>query len=358
MYRFIAVFCLASFFSSVGFAESVEAALGKIAADLSGSASTKQVKRITVLDFTDLQGNTNELGRYLAEHLSISLVTSGPGFSVIDRGNLKRILEEHKLSAAGLVDPENAKKLGQFAGVDAIILGTVTAFEGSFSVTAKAISTETTQIVSASRANIERSKDLNSLWSRNHSGAESLEIATASGGTGTKDYSSPISVKNFRDARVEILSFRITSQSSATLVLGIYSNIPASRVLFAVNGNAGMNNNVTVDLYDEYGAFNSLNQMTGLRTPSTGKQGNAYDIISKEYSSGSLNILEKVLPAFLPAGTTQPAIVTVELSRRSKEMGKVFRFQMELITADGGASGTSYKFSLNNILIDGLKPQL
>jgi len=37
-------------------------------------------------------------------------------FSVLDRANLNSILAEHKLTAKGLVDPENAKKLGMFSG--------------------------------------------------------------------------------------------------------------------------------------------------------------------------------------------------------------------------------------------------
>src|SRR5689334_739782 len=83
-------------------------------------------KKITVLDFTDLDGHTTELGRYIAEHLTVNFVIGKREFSVLDRANLKSVLAEHKLTATGLIDPENAKKLGQFAGVDALILGTIT----------------------------------------------------------------------------------------------------------------------------------------------------------------------------------------------------------------------------------------
>jgi hypothetical protein len=73
-------------------------------------------------------------------------------FSVLDRANLKKILAEHKLTSTGLVDPENAKKLGQFAGVDALILGTIIARGQKVSVTAKIITTDTAEIVGAAKA--------------------------------------------------------------------------------------------------------------------------------------------------------------------------------------------------------------
>jgi len=54
----------------------------------------------------DLQGNVTELGRFLAEELSGALVNDSRGFRVIDRAHLKAILQEHKLAATGLIDPQ------------------------------------------------------------------------------------------------------------------------------------------------------------------------------------------------------------------------------------------------------------
>src|SRR5439155_21462091 len=83
-------------------------------------------KKVSVLDFTDLRGKDSDLGLYLADKITVALVKKRKDFSVMDRANLKRILEELKLTQAGLVDPENVKKLGQFSGVDAIVLGKIT----------------------------------------------------------------------------------------------------------------------------------------------------------------------------------------------------------------------------------------
>src|ERR1041384_2733351 len=61
----------------------VSALAEKLAAQIKESGR----KRITVLDFADLQGNSTELGRFLAEQVSVSLVERRNGFSVMDRAN-------------------------------------------------------------------------------------------------------------------------------------------------------------------------------------------------------------------------------------------------------------------------------
>src|SRR5437588_6302133 len=80
-------------------------------------------KRVAVVDFTDLQGNVTELGRFLAEELSGALVNDSRGFRVIDRAHLKAILQEHKLAATGIIDPQTARQLGKIASVDTLVTG-------------------------------------------------------------------------------------------------------------------------------------------------------------------------------------------------------------------------------------------
>src|SRR5690242_7187921 len=106
-------------------AQEMDKELSSLATNLAAFTKDNAKKKVTVLDFTDLQGVNSELGKYIAEQLTVDLVMAKSGFSVLDRANLKKILAEHKLTATGLVDPEYSKKLGQFAGVDALILGTI-----------------------------------------------------------------------------------------------------------------------------------------------------------------------------------------------------------------------------------------
>lgn len=120
---------------------------------------------VTVLDFTDLQGGGSELGKYIAEELTVNLVMNKKDFSILDRANLKSILQEHKLTATGLVDPENAKKLGQFAGVDTLIIGTIVPMNNNVQLTAKLITTDTAEIIGAAKAFIRTNNSVQHLFS-------------------------------------------------------------------------------------------------------------------------------------------------------------------------------------------------
>ena len=145
-------------------AQSFDKELAELATSVSKSLQETERKKATVLDFVDLQGNASELGRFIAEQFSVALVMNRKGFSLMDRANLKTILAEHKLSISGLVEPENAKKLGQFSGVDAIVLGNITALKEEIVVTVKIIATDTAEILGAAKTRIQRSKDIEALF--------------------------------------------------------------------------------------------------------------------------------------------------------------------------------------------------
>ncbi|MGV8079220.1 MAG: FlgO family outer membrane protein [Syntrophales bacterium] len=111
-------------------------------------------KSIAVVDFTDLQGRVNELGRFIAEEISGSLTSQSQGFDVLDRNHIKRIIEEQKLSMSGLMDPSAIKKIGKLAGTDIIVTGTITPFGDSIRVSCKAIDTETAKVTGSARGDI------------------------------------------------------------------------------------------------------------------------------------------------------------------------------------------------------------
>lgn len=110
----------------------------------------KKCARVTVLDFTDIQDRPTERGRYLALQLANELVNLAE-VSVLDRANLETLMSEHKLTSEGLLRPEDAKKLGQFAGVDAILIGTVSLTDESVEIMVRAICTETSEIVASGK---------------------------------------------------------------------------------------------------------------------------------------------------------------------------------------------------------------
>jgi len=147
-------------------ASAYQTELGSISSSLSQSLSKSGKKSVAVVDFTDLQGNTNELGRFIAEELSVDLTNKAKGLDVIDRNHLKSIFKEHKFSASGLVDPKTIKKLGRIIGTDAIVTGSITPFGDTIRVTCKVIATDTAKIIGSTKGDIAKTKAIEDLMNK------------------------------------------------------------------------------------------------------------------------------------------------------------------------------------------------
>jgi hypothetical protein len=72
-------------------------------------------------------------------------------------------LAEHKLSISGIVDQKTVQKLGQIAGVDAIVTGSITPLENSVRVVCKVIATDTARVIGAAKGDIAKTKAIEEL---------------------------------------------------------------------------------------------------------------------------------------------------------------------------------------------------
>lgn len=93
-------------------------------------------RRVAVLDFdyatvhewvSDLFGSDVDIGKGIADMLVTNLVRNGT-YSVIERKQLDRILQEQNFQQSGRGDPSSAVRLAKLLGVDAIIIGSITQF--------------------------------------------------------------------------------------------------------------------------------------------------------------------------------------------------------------------------------------
>jgi TolB-like protein len=160
-------FCMVGFGWSVLFGsttkaeEAFDSALAKITDQIATAVNNANLKAVTVPGFTDLHDNESDLGLFLADQVSAGLVQKK--CAVVDRKNVARILAEHQLTTSGLVDPENAKKLGQFAGVDAIVIGTIIPLSGTIRVTVRVLATDSARVLAASSADIPKTNSIRHL---------------------------------------------------------------------------------------------------------------------------------------------------------------------------------------------------
>lgn len=189
-------------------------------------------KRIAVVDFTDLQGNITELGRFIAEEMSVDFTMTAKGFEVIDRNHLNRILAEHKLSLSGIVDQKTVQKLGQIAGVDAIVTGSITPLENSIRVVCKVIATDTARVISAAKGDIAKTKAIEELLGRG------IEGGTIPGSTITSPPAKPkvlakaeVRVSDFfddHDFTLEARECKITRQQ-VNCTIAVVNNTPKTK---------------------------------------------------------------------------------------------------------------------------------
>ncbi len=136
-------------FSQGGLNQRIDELSQQIATEM----AEQQKTTIAVVEFTDLQGNITNLGRYISEEL-ITRLFQTKQFKVIERQLLNKVLTEQDLSLTGIIDPTSAKELEKILGVDAIASGTITDLAQSLRVNARLISTETGEIFAVASTEI------------------------------------------------------------------------------------------------------------------------------------------------------------------------------------------------------------
>ncbi len=138
----------------------------QISAKLTTNLTSEGRKSVAVVDFTDLSGCVTELGRYVAEELSTDLASQHTSFQVVDRTSLQVIMQENKLASTGVIDPTVARRLGQIAGVDTLISGTLTPLGDTVHLSVKALDATTARVIIADRGDIPRTGAVNDLLAR------------------------------------------------------------------------------------------------------------------------------------------------------------------------------------------------
>lgn len=142
----------------------------------------------------------------------MALATSGKPFEVVDRTHLKALLKEHKLASSGVIDHQAARRLGQIAGVEALVTGTVTPFGESVNLSVKVLDAATAKLVGASSVDVPRTKAIEELLSRGVEADTALPPSTPATARTPPRVTSKVQVRN--------LSFEsLGCRASATVVL-------------------------------------------------------------------------------------------------------------------------------------------
>ncbi len=77
---------------------------------------------------------------------------------VVDRSDLRALMDEQDLGASGRVDAATAARLGKIVGARYVVMGSFIDFYGDFRIDARIVSTETTEVVKTQKARDDREK--------------------------------------------------------------------------------------------------------------------------------------------------------------------------------------------------------
>jgi curli biogenesis system outer membrane secretion channel CsgG len=106
--------------------------------------------RLAVIEFKEVDSvsQTSNLGTMVSEIFTTEVVNSD-AFKIVEREQLKKVLQEHTIVQIGIVDTTQAQKLGKMLGADAIITGSVMKIGQKLRIDARVIEVKTGIIVSA-----------------------------------------------------------------------------------------------------------------------------------------------------------------------------------------------------------------
>lgn len=196
---------------SVGepFYRAIENLTRKIVAGVESENKTS----LAVIEFSNLDGSNSLFGQFFAEKL-ISQLFETKKFKVVERNLLNKVLEEYKLSQAGITSPDFAEQLGKLLGVEAIISGTITDVGEAFDVNSRIIDTKDGSLLSAATVLITKDELVMKLINRDlpDQKKETPEPAPEMPQTPSRAFNSAIEVDIHVNVQLEALAERVKNK--------------------------------------------------------------------------------------------------------------------------------------------------
>lgn len=112
----------------------------------------KSQLKIAVVEFQSLGFNKEKsfVGKMISEMFTTEVANS-EAFKIIERDQLKKVLDEIAVGQSGIIDTSDARQLGKILGADAIITGSVMKIEEELRIDSRMIEVKTGVIMSAER---------------------------------------------------------------------------------------------------------------------------------------------------------------------------------------------------------------
>src|SRR3954454_16544553 len=133
----------------------VEQGLAQLASQIVAKSKAANKTAIAVLPFPNADGSCSVLSNFIADELIQSLfAVPDSGLEIVERAQLETLINELRLGASGLLNPETTKRLGSQSGVGALTVGTITVIGDTVRINARLIATDTGKTISAAAVDV------------------------------------------------------------------------------------------------------------------------------------------------------------------------------------------------------------
>jgi hypothetical protein len=147
--RVLGVLLVSCGIASATFAEG-NSDTGKISAKIADA-----VYPVAIFDFAERNSSVRGLGKQISDLLFAGLAEN-PNLWLVERTEMKKILDESELNLSGMVGASQAIKIGHLTGAKIIVTGSVFKVAGKTYLVAKIIGTETSRVLGKSVKGNER----------------------------------------------------------------------------------------------------------------------------------------------------------------------------------------------------------
>jgi len=130
----------------------MKTSLGIIIFTLLAATVQAPAKSLAIFDFKNTSGQPAL--SYLEQAVPQMLLTdlmAAAGLTLIERTEIKKIIEEHELNLSGLVDEQTAARIGKLTGADYVLFGTFFSESAKIRFDARVCETQSAQIIVAEK---------------------------------------------------------------------------------------------------------------------------------------------------------------------------------------------------------------
>ncbi len=147
------------------------------------STNTAKAGKITVADFVGPDEQITQLGRHMADKLSVNLFSAGKFVDIMERRQLKQILSAHKQELSGYFDQQTVHQFGHLIGVDSMVIGKLEDLGSVVDLTAKVVHTKTGRILGMADIRILKDESVQRLLSQKQTSTLTVSVTPAVSGT-------------------------------------------------------------------------------------------------------------------------------------------------------------------------------